>query len=138
RERTHPRRRPRLHAAALPAARATRKRAQGARTAQPPWVRGASRTRHRHALHRGQPGRRLPWRLAPRSGPRRRGLVRSDRAGMRILIVEDEPLIRERLLRMCGELAGGRARFDAVADLDLAGDRLQRSLYDGLLLDLNL
>ena len=57
---------------------------------------------------------------------------------MRILIVEDEPLIRERLLRMCGELAGGRARFDAVADLDLAGDRLQRSLYDGLLLDLNL
>jgi two-component system response regulator LytT len=57
---------------------------------------------------------------------------------MRILIVEDEPLIRERLLRMCSELAGGRARFDAVADLDLAGDRLQRSLYDGLLLDLNL
>ena len=57
---------------------------------------------------------------------------------MRILIVEDEPLIRERLLRMCGELAGGRARFDAVADLDLAGDRLQRTLYDGLLLDLNL
>ncbi|WP_228076524.1 LytR/AlgR family response regulator transcription factor [Novilysobacter ciconiae] len=53
-------------------------------------------------------------------------------------VVEDEPLIRERLLRMCGELAGGRARFDAVADLDLAGDRLQRSLYDGLLLDLNL
>lgn len=57
---------------------------------------------------------------------------------MRILIVEDEPLISERLLRMCSELAGGRARFDAVANLDLAGDRLQRSLYDGLLLDLNL
>lgn len=57
---------------------------------------------------------------------------------MRILIVEDEPLIRERLLRMCGELARGRARFQAVADLDLAGDRLRRSLYDGLLLDLNL
>ena len=57
---------------------------------------------------------------------------------MRILIVEDEPLIRERLLRMCSELAGGRARFDVAADLDLAGDRLQRSLYDGLLLDLNL
>lgn len=57
---------------------------------------------------------------------------------MRILIVEDEVLIRERLLRLCGELAGSRARFDAVADLDLAGDRLQRSLYDGLLLDLNL
>ena len=57
---------------------------------------------------------------------------------MRILIIEDEPLIRERLLRMCGELAGGRARFDAVPDLNLAGDRLQRNLYDGLLLDLNL
>ncbi|WP_315385971.1 LytTR family DNA-binding domain-containing protein [uncultured Stenotrophomonas sp.] len=57
---------------------------------------------------------------------------------MRILIVEDEPLIRERLLRICGELAGGRARFQAVADLDLAEDRLRRSLYDGLLLDLNL
>ena len=57
---------------------------------------------------------------------------------MRILIVEDEPLIRERLLRMCSELADARARFDAVVDLGLAGDRLQRSLYDGLLLDLNL
>jgi len=57
---------------------------------------------------------------------------------MRILIVDDEPLIRERLLRMCRELAGDRARIDAVADLDMAGDRLQRSLYDGLLLDLNL
>ena len=57
---------------------------------------------------------------------------------MRILIIEDEPLIRERLLRMCGELAGGLARFDAVPDLNLAGDRLQRNLYDGLLLDLNL
>ena len=57
---------------------------------------------------------------------------------MRILIVEDEVLIRKRLLRLCSELAGSRARFDAVADLDLAGDRLQRNLYDGLLLDLNL
>ncbi|PBS12400.1 DNA-binding response regulator [Lysobacteraceae bacterium NML93-0792] len=57
---------------------------------------------------------------------------------MRILIVEDEPLVRQRLLRMCVELAGGRARFDAVGDLDSAGDSLQRSVYDGLLLDLNL
>jgi len=57
---------------------------------------------------------------------------------MRILIVEDEPLVRQRLLRMCSELAGARARFDAVADLEAAGDRLQRSVYDGLLLDLNL
>lgn len=57
---------------------------------------------------------------------------------MRILIVEDEPLIRERLIRICADLAGGRARFDAVEDLEQAGDRLQRSVYDGLLLDLNL
>ncbi|WP_414540287.1 LytR/AlgR family response regulator transcription factor [Stenotrophomonas forensis] len=57
---------------------------------------------------------------------------------MRILIVEDEPLVRQRLQRLCSELAGTRARFDAVADLDAAGDRLQRSIYDGLLLDLNL
>ncbi|MET0289995.1 MAG: LytTR family DNA-binding domain-containing protein [Pseudoxanthomonas sp.] len=57
---------------------------------------------------------------------------------MRALIVEDEPLVRQRLLRLCTELAGGRARFDAVADLESAGDRLQRSVYDGLLLDLNL
>lgn len=57
---------------------------------------------------------------------------------MRILIVEDEPLVRQRLLRLCTDLVGARARFDAVADLDSAGDRLQRSVYDGLLLDLNL
>ena len=57
---------------------------------------------------------------------------------MRILIVEDELLVRQRLLRLCTELVGTRARFDAVADLEAAGDRLQRSVYDGLLLDLNL
>ena len=57
---------------------------------------------------------------------------------MRILIVEDEPLVRQRLLRLCTELAAGRARFDAAAGLDEAGDRLERSVYDGLLLDLNL
>lgn len=57
---------------------------------------------------------------------------------MRILIVEDEPLVRQRLLRLCTELAGSRARFDAVADLENAETRLQRSVYDGLLLDLNL
>jgi len=57
---------------------------------------------------------------------------------MRILIVEDELLVRQRLLRLCSELAGSRARFDAVADLEDAGDRLQRNVYDGLLLDLNL
>lgn len=57
---------------------------------------------------------------------------------MRVLIVEDEPLVRQRLLRLCAELAGTRARLDAVAELESAGDRLQRSVYDGLLLDLNL
>ncbi len=57
---------------------------------------------------------------------------------MRILIVEDEPLIRQRLIRLCSELAGTRARFDAADDLESAGDRLQRNIYDGLLLDLNL
>ena len=57
---------------------------------------------------------------------------------MRILIVEDEPLVRQRLLRMCVELSGHRARFGTVADLESAGDRLERSVYDGLLLDLKL
>lgn len=57
---------------------------------------------------------------------------------MRILIVEDELLVRQRLLRLCTELAGSRARFDAVGDLEAADDRLQRAVYDGLLLDLNL
>lgn len=57
---------------------------------------------------------------------------------MRILIVEDELLVRQRLSRLCSELAGTRARFDAVADLEAAGDRLQRNVYDGLLLDLKL
>lgn len=57
---------------------------------------------------------------------------------MRILIVEDEPLIRQRLLRLCTQLAGRRARFDTAEDLDSAGDRLERNAYDGLLLDLNL
>jgi len=56
---------------------------------------------------------------------------------MRILIVEDEPLIRQRLSRLCAQLAGSRARFDVAEDLDAAGDRLQRNSYDGLLLDLN-
>lgn len=57
---------------------------------------------------------------------------------MRVLIVEDEPLVRQRLLRLCAEHAGGRARFDAVADLQAADARLQRCVYDGLVLDLNL
>lgn len=57
---------------------------------------------------------------------------------MRVLIVEDEPLVRQRLLRMCAEIVGNRARFDAVPELDEAIDRLEHRVYDGLLLDLNL
>ena len=57
---------------------------------------------------------------------------------MRVLIVEDEPLVRQRLLRMCTEHAGNRARFDAVGSLEDASEQLQRKLYDGVLLDLNL
>lgn len=57
---------------------------------------------------------------------------------MRVLIVEDEPLIRQRLLRLCGEHAGNRARFDAVATLEDAAQSLQDRAYEGVLLDLNL
>lgn len=57
---------------------------------------------------------------------------------MRILICEDEPLIRSRLLRLCQEYAQQQARFDAVATTEEAVDRLERTAYDALLLDLNL
>ena len=57
---------------------------------------------------------------------------------MRILIAEDEPLVRQRLLRLCAEYAGMRARFDSAATYEEASERLQASVYDGLLLDLNL
>lgn len=57
---------------------------------------------------------------------------------MRILIIEDEPLVRQRLLRLCAEYAGARARFDSAATYEQASERLQTSVYDGLLLDLNL
>ncbi len=57
---------------------------------------------------------------------------------MRVLIVEDEPLVRQRLLRMAGEHVGSRMRFDAVGDLAEAEERLARTAYDGVLLDLRL
>lgn len=57
---------------------------------------------------------------------------------MRILIVEDEPLVRQRLLRLCREQAGVRARFEAVAGLSDADEHLRTRAIDGLLLDLNL
>lgn len=57
---------------------------------------------------------------------------------MRILIVEDEPLVRQRLLRLCQEHTHARARFDAVDCLAHADERLRSREFDGLLLDLNL
>lgn len=57
---------------------------------------------------------------------------------MRVLIIEDEPLIRQRLLRMCAEHAGTRARFEAVANLEEAAGRLLERPFEGVLLDLNL
>jgi two-component system, LytTR family, response regulator LytT len=57
---------------------------------------------------------------------------------MRILIVEDELLVRQRLVRLAGEIAGQRARFDAVGTLEDADEKLRTVAYDGLLLDLNL
>lgn len=57
---------------------------------------------------------------------------------MRVLIVEDEPLVRQRLLRLAGEHTGNHMRFEAVADLADAEERLARSSYDGVMLDLNL
>lgn len=57
---------------------------------------------------------------------------------MRVLIVEDEPLVRQRLLRLSAEHAGTRIRFDAVPTLEDASEQLRRKLYDGVMLDLNL
>ena len=57
---------------------------------------------------------------------------------MRILIVEDEILVRQRLLRLADEITGQRARFDAVGTLEDADEYLRKRAYDGLLLDLNL
>lgn len=57
---------------------------------------------------------------------------------MRLLIVDDEPLVRQRLLRLCTELAGPGVQCQAVADLGEAKERLRDTEIDGLLLDLNL
>jgi len=57
---------------------------------------------------------------------------------MRLLIVEDEPLVRQRLLRLCGELVGPGVHCQAVAELAEAQERLRTGGCDGLLLDLNL
>lgn len=57
---------------------------------------------------------------------------------MRILIIEDELLIRQRLLRMAMEIAETRANFTAVANMEDADSKLRARAYDAVLLDLNL
>jgi DNA-binding LytR/AlgR family response regulator len=58
---------------------------------------------------------------------------------MRVLIVEDEPLIARRLERFCREILGSRLETLRLATaLDEAGARLDEMPIDLLLLDLNL
>ncbi|MCU0626247.1 MAG: LytTR family DNA-binding domain-containing protein [Gemmatimonadaceae bacterium] len=57
---------------------------------------------------------------------------------MRLLIVEDEPLVRERLARLCREHLGATAVIATASDLDDADDALRSRPIDVLLLDLNL
>lgn len=57
---------------------------------------------------------------------------------MRLLIVEDEPLVRERLQRMCREVLGPAARIAATHGVDDAAELLRARPIDVLLLDLNL
>ena len=58
---------------------------------------------------------------------------------MRLLIVEDEPLIARRLERFCREILGARLETLRVATaFDEAGARLAKGSIDLLLLDLNL
>ncbi|MBA3891964.1 MAG: response regulator transcription factor [Gemmatimonadaceae bacterium] len=57
---------------------------------------------------------------------------------MRILIVEDEPLVRERLQRLCRELLGPAAHVTAEGTLADADETLRARPLDVLLLDLNL
>ena len=53
----------------------------------------------------------------------------------RLLIVEDEPLVRQRLERLCRELLGNGARVHAVESVDDATDVLRTRPIDILLLD---
>jgi len=58
---------------------------------------------------------------------------------MRVLIVEDEPLIARRLERFCREILGSRLETLRLASaFDEAGARLDETPIDLLLLDLNL
>ncbi|MEO0425398.1 MAG: LytTR family DNA-binding domain-containing protein [Pseudomonadota bacterium] len=57
---------------------------------------------------------------------------------MRVLIVEDEPLVARRLVRMLGALLGANSHIDQCDALGDAMQALQTSRYDALFLDLNL
>jgi DNA-binding LytR/AlgR family response regulator len=58
---------------------------------------------------------------------------------MRVLIIEDEPLIARRLERFCREILGDRLEtLRVAAEFDDAGARLDREPVDVVLLDLNL
>ena len=56
---------------------------------------------------------------------------------MKLLIVEDEPLLRQRLLRLCREIVGPAFTAVAVGSLVEAREQLRDRSFDGLLLDLN-
>jgi DNA-binding LytR/AlgR family response regulator len=55
-----------------------------------------------------------------------------------VLIVEDEPLVQQRIARLCRELLGPSAQIDCASSLDDADDALRKRAIDLLLLDLNL
>lgn len=57
---------------------------------------------------------------------------------MRLLIVEDEPLLRERLLRLGRDIVGPSFSAVAVGTLAEAREHLLDRAFDGLILDLNL
>jgi two-component system, LytTR family, response regulator LytT len=56
---------------------------------------------------------------------------------MKLLIVEDEPLLRQRLLRLCREIIGPAFAGTAVGGLAEAREQFRDRSFDGLLLDLN-
>jgi len=55
-----------------------------------------------------------------------------------VLIVEDEAVARDRLLRLTRDLAGAQARIDAVADVSAAHESLQCGDYAVVLVDVKL
>ena len=57
---------------------------------------------------------------------------------MKLLIVEDEPLLRQRLLRLCRDIVGPSFTAVAVGTLSEAREQRRNRAFDGLLLDLNL